>query len=56
MGDTGAGERRRNLALGFFDASGAGLGGSATEAVDSMAEMMAGNVDSVSSAMSSIMA
>lgn len=44
-----------DLALGFFDASGAGLGGSATEAVDSMAEMMAGNVDSVSSAMSSIM-
>lgn len=44
-----------DLALGFFNASGTGLGGSATEAVDSMAEMMAGNVDSVSSAMSSIM-
>lgn len=44
-----------DLAMGFFDAGTTSVGTTATEAVDNMADMMAGNVDSVSSAMSSIM-
>ncbi len=43
------------LALEYFHIGGAGVGASATAAMDDMANMMAGNVDSVSSAMSSIM-
>ena len=44
-----------DLALAFFKEGGTGVGASATAAMDDMANMMAGNVDSVSSAMSSIM-
>jgi type IV secretion system protein VirB6 len=43
------------LALEYFRLGGGGVGASATAAMDDMANMMAGNVDSVSSAMSSIM-
>jgi type IV secretion system protein VirB6 len=43
------------LALEYFRLGGSGVGASATAAMDDMANMMAGNVDSVSSAMSSIM-
>jgi type IV secretion system protein VirB6 len=44
-----------DLALEYFRMGGSGVGTSATAAMDDMANMMAGNVDSVSSAMSSIM-
>ena len=44
-----------DLALGYFKFGDSTLVASATEAMDKMATMMAGNVDSVSSAMSSIM-
>ena len=43
------------LALEYFRLGGGGVGASATAAMDDMANMMAGNVDFVSSAMSSIM-
>jgi type IV secretion system protein VirB6 len=43
------------LALEFFRLGGSDVGVSATAAMDDLANMMAGNVDSVSSAMSSIM-
>jgi type IV secretion system protein VirB6 len=44
-----------DLALEYFRLGGSGVATSATAAMDDMANMMAGNVDSVSSAMSSIM-
>lgn len=44
-----------DLALEYFRSGSGGVAGSATAAMDDMAKMMAGNVDSVSSAMSSIM-
>ncbi|NBZ89206.1 type IV secretion system protein [Stagnihabitans tardus] len=44
-----------DLAIEYFRLGGARVGASATAAMDDMANMMAGNVDSVSSAMSSIM-
>jgi hypothetical protein len=44
-----------DLALEYFRVGGSGVSTSATAAMDDMANMMAGNVDSVSSAMSSIM-
>lgn len=44
-----------SMAVEYFRLGGDGVGASATAAMDDMANMMAGNVDSVSSAMSSIM-
>lgn len=44
-----------DLALAFFQLNGSGLGSSASTAMDDLADMVADNVDGVSSAVSSIM-